>query len=253
MRQFLRTSRRIEMLVENVMTSPVIGVEPSSSIVDAAKIMLHHHSGLPVIDHDGRPVGIVTEGDFLRRGELGTERQRPRWLELLIGSGRIADEYVHTHGRKVEEVMSDEVLTTTRRAPIKEVVDTMMRRHIKRLPVVEAGRIVGIVARSDILRALAAALPGEDGGARSDAGIRTAILAELGKQPWTGLGSIQVQVKDAAVELHGMIFDDRQRRAIQVLAENVAGVKSVHDDLVWIEPISGTVSEPRDGTAEIDG
>src|SRR5665213_2394203 len=122
------------MLVENVMTSPVIGVKPSSSIADAAKIMLHHHiSGLPVIAHDGKLVGIVTEGDFLRRGELGTERQRPRWLEFLIGSGRIADEYVHTHGRKVEEVMSNVVLTTTRRAPIEEVVDTMIRRHIKRL------------------------------------------------------------------------------------------------------------------------
>lgn len=242
------------MLVEDVMTSPVIGVEPSSSIADAAKIMLRNgFSGLPVIAHDGKLVGIVTEGDFLRRGELGTERRRPRWLEFLIGSGRIADEYVHANGRRVEEVMSNEVLTTTRRAAIEEVVDTMIRRHIKRLPVVDAGRIVGIVARSDVLRTLAAALPGEDGAAESDPGIRTAILAELGKQPWAGLGSIEVQVKDGEVELHGMIFDDRQRRAIQVVAENVVGVKAVHDDLVWIEPISGTVIEPRDGAAEIDG
>jgi len=238
------------MLVEDVMTSPVIGVEPSAPIADAARIMLGHRiSGLPVITRDGQLVGIVTEGDFLRRGELGTERQRPKWFELLISPGRTAEEYVRAHGRNVAEVMSENVLTTTRLTPLEDVVEIMMRRHIKRLPVIEAGTLVGIVARSDILRALAATLHGDSARVEDDGRIRAAILAELGRQPWTGRGSIGVEVENGAVRLRGTVFDDRQRQAAHVVAENVAGVRSVRDDLVWIEPISGTVIEPRDDEA----
>ena len=95
------------MKVKDVMTSPVVSIEPESTVLEAVRIMLQRHiSGLPVVDKAGCLVGIVTEGDFLRRAETGTQRRRPRWLEYLVGPGRLADEYTRTHGRKVHEIMT---------------------------------------------------------------------------------------------------------------------------------------------------
>lgn len=239
--------RGMTMLVENIMTTPVISVEPSASIRDAAALMLAHRiSGLPVVKRDGTLVGMLTEGDFLRRGELGTERKRSWWLELFVSPGKIADEYVHTHGRKVDEVMSADVVTTRKDASLDEVVETMSRHRVKRLPVVENGKVVGIVARSDLLRALAHAQPTGDPVVTSDERIRTDIEAELAKQSWSGHGSIHVNVKDSAVVLSGVVLDDRERQAARVAAENIAGVKSVSDEIVWVEPMSGIVISPTD-------
>jgi CBS domain-containing protein len=226
------------------MTAPVVSIESSVSIGEAAKLMLAHRiSGLPVVTRDGTLVGMVTEGDFLRRSELGTERKRPRWLEFLVSPGRAADEYVHAHGRKVEEVMSTEVVTIGKGASIDEVVDLMTRRRVKRLPVVENGRVVGIIARSDLLRAMAGALPAGDTVATDDKRIQTVVSAELSKQSWSG-GLIRVHVENGVVELSGTILDERARLAARVAAENVPGVKSVSDQLIWVEPMSGMVILP---------
>ena len=233
------------MRVRDVMTTRVVSVEPKTSVGEAAGLMLAHRiSGLPVVSADGTLVGIVSEGDFLRRSELGTGRKRPRWLAFLMSSGRMADEYVHLHGRTVDEVMSTDVATTSQDAPLDEVVDLMGRRRIKRVPVTEDGKIVGIVARSDLLRALARALPANQAEAADDERILAALSAELDRQEWSGNGLIRARVTDGAVELLGTIFDERQRLAARVAAENIPGVKSVSDQLVWIEPRTGTVILP---------
>lgn len=233
------------MQVESVMTSPVVGIEPSASIADAARLMLSRKiSGLPVIRKDGTLVGIVSEGDFLRRGELGTKRKRSRWLEFLVSPGKVADEYAHANGRRVEEVMSDGVVTTTRNASFEEVVDLMTRHHVKRLPVVEDGKVVGIIARSDLLRALLLVLPTSDSSGVGDEQIRRNILAELAGQIWAGTSMIHVNVDKGVADLSGPIFDERERLAARVAAENVAGVKAVTDHLFWVEPLSGTVVDP---------
>ena len=111
-------------------------------------------SGLPVVDKEGELVGIVTEGDFLRRGELGTQRRRPKWIELIVGPGRLAEEYARTSGRKINEVMTTEPYTVFEDDPLEKVVDLMERRHVKRLPVTRDGRVVGIVSRANLMHAL---------------------------------------------------------------------------------------------------
>ncbi|MFG1464105.1 CBS domain-containing protein [Xanthobacter sp. DSM 24535] len=233
------------MRVANVMTAPVISVEPTTTIADAAKLMLAQHiSGLPVVAKDGTLVGMITEGDFLRRAELGTQVQRSWWLELIVSPGKEAEEYVQAHGRTVDEVMTRDVVTTRKETPLSEVVETMTRERIKRLPVVEDGKLIGIVARSDLLRALAAALPSGSAAETDDARLRAAILKELGTQPWSGNGLVRVHVADGVAELRGTIFDERERMAIRVVAENVPGVKKVIDQLVWVEPMSGMVILP---------
>ena len=136
------------MKVRDIMTSPVISVTPDSTVLAAVRIMLQRHiSGLPVIEKGGELVGIVTEGDFLRRAETGTQRRRPRWLEYLVGPGRLADEYTRSHGRKVYEIMTFGALTVTEDTPLDEVVRLMEKRQIKRLPVVRGNEVVGIVSR----------------------------------------------------------------------------------------------------------
>ncbi len=227
------------MLIQDIMTPAPITVKASSSIMDAAKLLLDNHiSGLPVIGESGAVVGIVSEGDFLRRGELNTERQRSAFLEFFVSPGRLADEYVHAYGRKVEEVMTSPVRTISPNVSAGEAVEMMERDGIKRLPVLDGEKLVGIVTRSDLLRALAGILADKI-KPYSDAEIEAVIIAELGKRSWSQNGFIRVSVKDGVAELSGSIFDERERLAAKVLAENVPGVKAVTDNLTWIDPYIG--------------
>jgi CBS domain-containing protein len=234
------------MYAADIMTQPVISVTPETKIAEAARLMLQHRiSGLPVVDGEGALVGIVTEGDLVRRSEIGTERHRVRWVELLIGPGRLARDYVDAHARTVGEVMTDSVAVVSPDAMLPEVVRLMEKRHVKRVPVVENGAIVGIVSRANLVRALVHTLTrtAVDAAAAtcSDADIRERILAEINKEPWGPRFSIDVTVEQGVVELHGSITDERERAALRVVAKNTPGVKHVRDQLVWVEPVSGLV------------
>jgi len=129
------------MRVKDVMTRNVICIGADEAVLKAARLMLQNRiSGLPVIDKDRELVGIVTEGDFLRRSELGTQRQRPKWLEFIVGPGRLAQEYTHSSGRKVEDIMTPDPRTIGEDETLEAVVDAMERHHVKRLPVTRGGR-----------------------------------------------------------------------------------------------------------------
>lgn len=235
------------MKASDVMTRQVITIRPDATIVEAARLLLQKQiSGLPVVNEKGKLVGIVTEGDFLRRVETATEKRRAHWLEFLIGPGRIAEEYVHSHGRKVEEVMTYDPVTVKEDTTLETVVHLMERHHIKRLPVVSDDHLVGIISRANLLNALASLAREAAPTTTDDATIRNRVLAAIEKQPWSGVG-INVVVRDGNLELSGVIFDERQRQALRVAAENVPGVKTVHDHLASVEPVSGLVlASPED-------
>jgi CBS domain-containing protein len=235
------------MRTSDVMTRQVITVGPDTSIVEAAGLMLENRiSGLPVVEGRGRLIGIVTEGDFLRRAETGTARRRSRWLEFFIGPGRLADEFVRTHGRKVEDVMTPDPRTIAEDTLLEDAVQLMERNNIKRLPVVRDEQLVGILSRANLLSALASLARGAPPVANDDAATRDRILAELERQPWKALG-LNVVVRNGNVELSGVIIDERERQALKVAAENVPGVKAVHDHLTWVEPMSGMAfASPED-------
>jgi len=235
------------MLAKDIMRREIISVSVSATVMQAVTLMLQHGiSGLPVVDASGALAGIVTEGDFLRRGELGTQRRRPHWLEFFVGPGRLADEYVHASGRNVREVMTEDVCTVTEATPLEEIVKLMEKHRIKRVPVLRERRLVGIVSRSDLLRAFAALAQETQPSTASDAAIQARIVAELNKQPWGPLAQLNIVVRNGIVELWGAITDERERQAIIVVAENTAGVKRVRDHLVWIEPMSGMAVLPED-------
>jgi CBS domain-containing protein len=239
------------MQVKDVMTRNVVSIEANEPIVKAARLMLQNRiSGLPVIDATGKLVGIITEGDFLRRSEIGTQRQRPKWLDFLVGPGRLADEYVRTSGRKVDEIMTLDPVCVTEDDSLETVVEQMERRRVKRLPVMRGGQMIGIVSRANLMHALASlARDDAPAPARDGPTIRDRILAAIGGQPWAT--RINVVVRNGVAELWGAIMEERERQALIVATENVAGVKEVHDHLVWVEPMSAIAfPSPEDEAKE---
>jgi CBS domain-containing protein len=236
------------MKAKDVMTHCVVSVAPDAPILQAiARMISHQVSGMPVIDADGRLIGMVTEGDFLRRAETRTEAPRRRWLGLLHEAGSRADGYVRAHGRTVQDVMSPNVITVGDQTPLKEVVDLMEERGVKRIPVVDGDRVVGIVSRADLMFALSEYLTKSKKAPTSDASLLRRIVSEMRKQTWCPLHSLKVTVREGVVILSGTIFDERARRALRVLVENVEGVKRVREHLKLSEPMSGTAIDVPKG------
>lgn len=239
------------MKVRDVMTAPVAAVRPEAKLGALAELMASRGiSGVPVTDETGHVLGIVTEGDLLRRVELGTVGEAPGFLRLLFRSDSVASDYVRTHARKVADIMTREVATVAPDDDLSAAVALMEKHHVRRVPVVAQEKLVGIVSRADLVRALAAVIgTGHDAAAQDDEAIRAAILAELGGQAWAPRGGIHIGVEHGAVTLDGVVFSDEERRAILVAVENVAGVTSVRDQLVWLDPTSGiTLDPPRSTT-----
>ena len=235
------------MRAHQIMTRPVITVTPETPIVEAANIMLQRHvSGLPVVDGSGKLVGIVSEGDFMRRSEIGTQRRRGRWLKLILGPGKAATDFVHEHGGKVGEVMTPEPLTVTEDTALEEIVRLMEKHGIKRLPVVRGEQIVGIVSRANLLQSVASMARQIPDPTADDDHIRNRIIDALEKNDWCPFG-LGVIVRDGIVHLSGVITEERSRQAAIVAAENVAGVKKVHDHLCWVDAMSGMyLNSPED-------
>jgi CBS domain-containing protein len=205
-----------------------------------------HVSGLPVLDPAGKLVGIVSEGDFIRRGEIGTQRKRGHWLKFLLGPGQAATDFVREHGHQVSEVMTREPLSVTEDTALEEIVALMETNGVKRLPVMRGDKLVGIVSRANLLQAvasLAREIPDPTG---DDDHIRRRIIDVMEKNDWCPMG-LGVVVRAGIVHLSGVITEERSRQAAIVGAENVAGVKKVHDHLCWVEPMSGMYLEsPED-------
>jgi CBS domain-containing protein len=227
------------MRAHQIMTRQVMTVGPDTPIVEAAGIMLQNHvSGLPVVDAGGKLVGIVSEGDFLRRAEIGTERKRGRWLKLLLGPGSAATDFVHERGRKIGEVMTPEPLTIGEQTLLEDIVQLMEKNNVKRLPVMRGDQIVGIVSRSNLLQAVADLAREVPDPTADDDHIRDRITAAIANNDWMPFG-LNVVVRNGVVHLNGVITEERARKAAIVAAESVAGVKQVHDHLCWVEPMSG--------------
>jgi CBS domain-containing protein len=230
-----------------IMTRRVVAVKPEATVLEAANLMLQHHiSGLPVVDAAGKLVGIISEGDFIRRSEIGTGRKRARWLKFILGAGKAASDFVHEHGRKISEIMVSSPLTITEDTSLEEIVELMEKNNVKRLPVVRDDKLVGIVSRANLLQAVASLAREVPDPTADDAHIRNRIIDAMEKNDWCPFG-LSVIVRDRIVHLSGVITEERSRQAAIVAAENVEGVKKVHDHLCWVDTMSGMYLEsPED-------
>jgi CBS domain-containing protein len=220
------------MNAADIMTPDVITVGPDTPLDQVVTLMLDGRiSGIPVVDEDA-VIGIVTEGDLLRRVELGSEPRRSHLLELVSRATPLAAEYVRSHGRKASEVMTESVITVDDTTPIAEIARILETRRIKRVPVLRDGKLVGIVSRANLLRALATRLQATAPSQVDDQRIRTALLTELRAHKWGAMvAQLDVTVENGVVELWGVVHSQEQKMAVRVLAENMPGVTRVEDHL----------------------
>jgi CBS domain-containing protein len=215
------------MRARDVMVRAVATASPDATVDRLARLMINLRiSGVPILDRDGCLVGIVTEGDLLRRVEIGT--QRPRWSEPFSSNSRLADEYAKSHAKRVADIMTREVFTVDETATLGEIADLLQAKKIKRVPVMDDGQIVGIVSRADLLKVLASG-GAETADEERDRMIRAQLLAELREQKWADTREDRVVVTDGVVHFWGIVGSEDERRALRVAAENIPGVRGVED------------------------
>jgi CBS domain-containing protein len=219
------------MKAKDVMTTKVVTVGPDMPVNAIAALFLDRHiSAVPVIDDDRRILGIVSEGDLMRRGE--TERRPSWWLAAFSNAEELAREFTKTRGIRAKDVMTREVLTVTEETPIATIAELLEKRRIKRVPVVRDGRIVGIVSRADLLRALAVQdIKPMVPVTQDDRVIRDQLLAVLKREPWADTHLLNILVSDGVVHLWGLVGSDAEQKALRVAAETIPGVRGVEDHL----------------------
>ncbi len=219
------------MLAKDVMTTSVVTVTPETEVREVARIFLDNRiSGAPVVDANGRLIGIISEGDLLHRAESGTaHRPRSWWLELISAPDERSVSYVREHARHVGDVMTKDVATVDEEAPLDAVADLLEKRRIKRVPVMRGDRIVGIVSRANLLQGLIAAKPAVSPGA-DDRSIREQILKEF-RTAGVHSVSIGVVVTAGVPRLFGLADSAAEKDAARVAAESVVGTGSVVDDI----------------------
>jgi len=227
------------MKARDVMVSPVITVKPHSSVKEVAKLLLDNHiSAVPVVDDDVYLVGIISEGDLLHRAEAGTERRRSWWLEAFTGDETLAAEFIKAHARKVADVMTSDVITASPDAPLHDIATLLEMKMIKRVPIVENGRVVGIVSRANLIQAVATGHKEVD-VPLSDMTIRDKLLANLKGQRWAHTSLLNVTVKDGVVSLWGVTNSGQERRAIRITAESIPGVRAINDNMLLRPTVAG--------------
>ena len=225
------------MLTKDLMISKVVTVSPGNSIWHAAQKMLDHDvSGLPVVDDSDHLAGMLTQGDLLRRIELGTETLAGAVTAPVEPEQRLGV-YVKTHSWKVGDVMTANVIAVEEETPVGGVATLMNQHGIRRVPVVRKGKLVGIISRKDILRVIAAAK--HDAIAPGDAAMRRAILARLGENSDLQGVHLTVTVSGGVVHLGGTVGSDAEREAARVAAESVRGVAGVCDHMQIVDSTSG--------------
>jgi CBS-domain-containing membrane protein len=221
------------MNASDVMVSNVITVKPDDTVQDVAALLLVNQiSAAPVVDGSDEMVGIISEGDLLRRCESDTGHRRPWWLKLLVGRMILAGEFVKEHSRKIADIMTREVVSAEPDTPVADIADLLERHRIKRVPIMRNGRIVGIVSRANLIQALAVCRNRSlESHSISDAELRKTLISRLKREPWFRPSLVNVTVTDGTVDLWGMVDSPEEKRALCVAIEGTQGVKDLNDHM----------------------
>lgn len=222
------------MQAKDVMTAGLVKIGPGAAVADAAKLMVENRiSALPVVDDTGKLVGIVSEGDLMRRIEMGTEKRRPWWLALVAGDETLARDFAKAHGQQIKDVMTREVVTATEDWTIDRIARTLEEHQVKRVIVVRQGKPVGVVSRADLLRVLASRPSMAAAPAVADQSLRAAVSEALTRQEWGGgvAVPVTVNVEAGVVHMWGIVASEAVRDAMRIAAQEVPGVKRVESHI----------------------
>jgi CBS domain-containing protein len=217
----------------DIMTPNVITVGPEDAVQDVARLLLRNQiSGAPVVDARGAIIGVVSEGDLMRRAEIDTDEKRSWWRRAWAGRERLARDYVRTNARKVADVMSSPAITVGPDTSLREVASLLERKGIKRVPIVDGGKLVGIISRANLLRAFVAFYVAPTAEATSDEEIRERVYSRLRSQHWVAPVTLNIVVDQGVVELWAAVNSEAERKAIRVAAETTPGVTAVKDHVM---------------------
>jgi CBS-domain-containing membrane protein len=221
------------MRAADIMTSEVITVDKDASVQSAARLLAERGiSAVPVVDHQNRVIGMLSEGDLLHRAETGTERRRSWWLDMLASTDKLAGDYVKSHSGKVNDVMTRDVISVAETTTLAEIAVLLETNRIKRVPVVRDGKLVGIVSRANLVRALAMTVDEQASTTETDdRSIRDRLLAELKAQRWAEVAPANVTVKDGVIHLWSSYCSEQEKRALVVAAKSIPGVRRVEDHM----------------------
>ena len=217
------------MHARDVMTSPAITATPQTTLLEIVQLMLEHRiSGVPIVNEAKALVGLVSEGDLVRRKEIGIEQRRSWWLSMFGNAAVLADEFIKSHGVTAKEVMTKNVITADEDTPLWKIAEILEKEKIKRVPIVHHGRMVGIVSRANLLQALTLHQKTMlDQPSREDSAIRDELLQLLKDESWANLSHVNVMVTQGTVHLWGSVRSEAQREALSVAAKGISGVRDV--------------------------
>lgn len=226
------------MKAHEIMTTDVTTVGLTTTVKEIATLLVNKRiSAVPVVDDEQHVIGIVSESDLFHRAETDTERKRSWWLKVFTDTDVLARDYVKSHGLKAEDIMSRVVTSVHEKADLAEVADILDTHRIRRVPVVKEGKLIGLISRADIVRALIQAEETSAGAKPDDSALQTAILKEIRSQSWLSARSVSVTVKNGVAELWGLVDSEEERKALHVLVEAVDGVQGVDDHVRLYPPM----------------
>jgi CBS domain-containing protein len=222
------------MQARDIMTASVETVRPDTEVREIVKRLLARNiSAMPVVDDQDKVVGIVSEGDLMHRSENETERQQSWWIRMFAEPLDRARDFVKANAQHAKNIMSREVISVTEDTSLVEIAETLEKHHIKRVPVMRDGKLVGIVSRANLLQGLVAA------GAKTvvsenDRDLKDAIEGAMNA---AGLNAqyVNVVVADGSLTLWGMVETKAEQAALGIAAERVAGVGRV-DNHIGVMP-----------------
>lgn len=218
------------MKVSDAMRSPAVSVAPDCRVIDAVRLLMEtNRRGLPVVDGSGVLVGIVSEGDFLRRIELGTAQKDRPWFDAVFGAGESAAAFAHAYGRSVHEIMTPDPVCVAPEADLAEAIGMMESRHVAQIPVVWNGTVVGMISKVELLAVVERRF--DQSSASDGRDVRDDILAAIRKQSWAAGAIVDVLVTKNEVQMWGVIIDRNQRNALKALIESVTGIERIEDHL----------------------
>lgn len=220
------------MQARDAMTKDVVTVTPETTVADIAALLVRHRiSAVPVFSSEGHVVGIVSQTDLGHRSETETEKKRKWWLEAFADPDSKAREYIKSHGLRATDVMTRFVVSVSSRASLAEVAEILDTHRIRQVPVMDDGRLVGMISRADLVRKLAEVKISAPAARPENGALQKAIWDRVKAEGWLKSSYVNVTVSDGVVELWGAVDSNEQRRALLVLVEGVSGVRKVVDRL----------------------